>query len=313
MTAWRLLPVPAAGFANVRCVLVDCRTVEHRGELQWLSRQERRACAQLAAEARRADWLAGRLAAKLAVRRALGSAVELAEVSVAYAPGGRPLAVYRAHVLRDLWLTISHSRGVGLAGVSCDGSPIGVDLEHSTAWFQGLAYYAMGAAERARLAANASPAADLMSWTLKEAALKALGSGLRIHPRRVEIEASYAADAGQAAWRVFTPAGGTESGRGWFCREGEWTWSVASLAAPAALGCNDSQRAGLLGEGRCVSRSEECEARHEQLRVGQPSVLRSRPELAGTVPPRDADAGMRKGHYYVPDPARYARMQAAAE
>jgi phosphopantetheinyl transferase len=232
MTAWRLISLPASGFADVSCVLVDRRTVaEHPDEYQWLSPEERRACARLVVERRRADWLAGRLAAKVAVRRALGDAIELAEVSVAYAPGGRPLAVYQGHALRDLWLTISHSRGVGLAGVRCDGAPIGVDLEHSKAWFKGLAGYAMGATEQARLGVTSSPTAVLASWTLKEAALKALGSGLRVHPRRVEIKARYTADAGEAAWQVLTPAGRRESGRGWFCHDGEWIWAVASLGA----------------------------------------------------------------------------------
>jgi 4'-phosphopantetheinyl transferase len=228
--------VPAVGFADVRCVLVDRRVgSERREELRWLSPGERRVCAQLAAEARRADWLAGRLAAKLALRPALGGAVELAEMSVAYAPGGRPLPVYRAGALRDVWLTISHSRGVGLAGVSRGGPPIGVDIEHVAAWFDGLASYAMGAAERSRLGADPSPAAVLASWTLKEAALKALGSGLRVHPRRVDVSANCAARAGEASWRLHAPDGGTRSGHGWFCHEGEWVWAIASLDAGGAL------------------------------------------------------------------------------
>ena len=65
----------------------------------------------------------------------------------------------------------------------------------------------------------------LAHWTLKEAALKALGLGLRVHPRRLEVEGDCSAPAAAARWRLSTPAGAT--GSGWFAHAGRFTWALA--------------------------------------------------------------------------------------
>jgi 4'-phosphopantetheinyl transferase len=197
-------------------------------ELPWLSPLDSVAYARLQSEVRRADWLAGRLAAKLAVCEAVGSELEPAEVSIAYAPGGRPLPCWRGRPL-GLWLSISHSNGYGLAAASRGRRPIGVDLEVSSKPVEGLIDYALDATERARLPASIPPCAALVCWTLKEAALKALGTGLRVHPRHAHVEADYEAPRGQASWHVTAPSGPAGAGRAWFQQDGGLTCATAVL------------------------------------------------------------------------------------
>lgn len=210
-------------------LVIGCARVEPPIELPWLSPPEHAACERLVTNARRADWLAGRLAAKLAVCDVLGSGLEPAEVSVTYTPGGRPLPCWRGAVLGRLWLSISHSHGCGLAAVTLGSRPIGVDLEHASAHVEGLLDYALEAAERARLPECVPPGVALTCWTLKEAALKALGTGLRVHPRHAHVYADYDAPCGQASWDVTAPSGPAGAGDAWFHREGELTYAMAVL------------------------------------------------------------------------------------
>jgi 4'-phosphopantetheinyl transferase len=226
------MALTAPGFERVRCVLVPPLPEAERPEdLPWLGEAERAFAAALERPQRRADWLAGRLAAKLAISQVLEEAIELAQLSVASAPGGRPLAT-RGRACLPIHLTISHSRGVGLAAASSGPRPIGIDLEHRTGWIEELRDYALGSAERARLPAAAGEQEVLAHWTLKEAALKALGLGLRLHPRRVEVEGVCADPAGAARWSLSTP--GAEAGSGWFAHAGPFTWALAESGTRAA-------------------------------------------------------------------------------
>lgn len=184
---------------------------------------------------RRGDWLAGRLAAKLAIASTLGSevgsaagALELVELSVAHAPGGRPLALLDGEEVPGLSLTISHSRGAGLAAARRGGRPIGADLADHAAWAEEIAGYAFAPAERLR--APLGPRA-LARWALKEAALKALGTGLIVHPRRVGIEADCSSAAGAARWRLSLPGTGLCTGPGWFGHHGELAWALAEAGS----------------------------------------------------------------------------------
>ena len=219
-------PLSAPGFERVRCVLVPpLPAAELAGGLPWLTPAEQGFLAQLERPRRRADWLAGRLAAKLATRQALEEAVDLAQLSISYLAGGRPGATRRGARLPGLWLAISHSGGFGLAAASSGPRPIGIDLERESGWAGELSAYALSPAERARLPAAAGEREVLAHWTLKEAALKALGLGLRVHPRRLEVEGDCSAPAAAARWRL---AGrGPATGSGWFAHAGPFTWALA--------------------------------------------------------------------------------------
>jgi len=110
-----------------------------------LTRAERHACAALPGAARRADWRAGRLAAKRAVEAA-----------------GLPAA----------WLTLSiaHVAGRGAAIAVPAPARVGIDLERTGAVRPAHARYFVTRVER-RLARRLGLTA---LWTLKEAAWKAL-------------------------------------------------------------------------------------------------------------------------------------------
>ncbi len=221
---WSARRLVAPAFADVSCVLVRPPA---RGALptdrSWLAPEER-CLATVMAPRRRGDWLAGRMAAKLAIGAAIGAEVEPAGLSVAQAPGGRPLALLSGDEIPDLWLAISHSRGVGLAAARRGGRPIGADLEHHAAWAEELAGYAFAAAERPRVPGDLRA---LARWALKEAALKALGTGLIVHPRRVGIEADCSSAAGTARWRLALPGTALCAGRGWFQHQGDLAWALA--------------------------------------------------------------------------------------
>lgn len=230
MTQWKVLHVPAPGFEHVRCALVPPLT-QIRTPLRshWLSRRERTAGDEMHSDRRRADWLAGRLAAKVAMRELLGGDLELSQLTITYAPRGRPVPVCEGRVAEHgFWLAISHSRGAGLAAAAPGVLPIGVDIEHAAAPLDGLADYMLGAEDRARWPTDAPPSALRACWTLKEAALKALGVGLRIHPRHVEIETNYSLPCAPALWKI-TGGGVTGAGRGWFSHNDELTWAIAIL------------------------------------------------------------------------------------
>ncbi len=229
---WTLLSVPGERLERVRCVLVPGVGAAPR-DLDWLSRQERRQAEGLARDARRADWLAGRLAAKLAIRAALEADLAPARISVSYAAGGRPLPVVAAARPPDLWLSISHSRGTGLAAAVRGPRPVGVDVEHRAAWTRELCDYALGEEERAGLPAAPSARSVLARWTLKEAGLKALGLGLRVHPRRVAVATECALPAAAASWRLQSPLA-VGAGAGWFEHAGRITWAVADAEAAVA-------------------------------------------------------------------------------
>jgi phosphopantetheinyl transferase len=104
-----------------------------------------------------------------------------------------------------------------------------VDLERASAHTDGLVDYALEATERARLPERVPPRTALTCWTLKEAALKALGTGLRVHPRHVHVDADYEAPCGQASWQVTAPSGPAGAGLAWFHHEGELTCAAAVL------------------------------------------------------------------------------------
>jgi len=146
-----------------------------------LSVSEREAFARLPAEKRRRDWLAGRLAAKRALR-ALDPAWGPDEIEILNAQDGRPFARVPSGAAHSF--SISHCVKGGICAVSRDGSPIGVDFEPLAAHGDGVLALIMHRTELAPL--DETPALwQTKLWTAKEAVLKALGLGLACDPREV--------------------------------------------------------------------------------------------------------------------------------
>jgi phosphopantetheinyl transferase len=81
-------------------------------------------------------------------------------------------------------VSICHREGVGWAVATRKGRP-GLDVEavalRSPAWLR--TWFTPG--EQRRLAGD--PVAQTEAWCAKEAVLKALGTGMALHPREVEV------------------------------------------------------------------------------------------------------------------------------
>jgi 4'-phosphopantetheinyl transferase len=163
---------------------------------EWLSPAERAVRGRLWAPKRVRDWRLGRWAAKRAVLRAGGPASAdlhlgaYAAISVLSTDAGCP------RVLEDgsesAWaLSLSHSGEHGLcvlarrpAAVGCDIETIGRRGEEFVVeWFtdseRTIVDSAADAGERSRLVTTV--------WSAKESALKALGVGLRMDTRDVDV------------------------------------------------------------------------------------------------------------------------------
>jgi phosphopantetheinyl transferase len=218
-----MLAVPSAA-GQISCVLVPGLPCTSSRDPRWLSRRERDFVAGIERRARRRDWLAGRLAAKLAISEALGTSSELSRLEVSYAADGRPVANRDGIQTAGASLSIGHCDGVGIAAASRGGRSIGIDIERLRNWIAEVADYILAEGERARMPAAAASTV-LAYWTVKEAALKALGCGLRVHPRQLEVQLEPGDVTGTASWHLDDIAG-----RGWFARWGDFTWALADAS-----------------------------------------------------------------------------------
>lgn len=156
----------------------------------WLSMAERAVLDGLGVPKRRADWRLGRWTAKRAVRSLLRPTLDEADPSVIeiLADGdGRPGVGFAG-----VHLSLSHSAGVGYAAASTGAAPIGCDvegLESRSALFVADYFTERESAVVQRTPPETAPLITNLIWSAKESALKALGQGLRIDTRTVEVDA----------------------------------------------------------------------------------------------------------------------------
>jgi 4'-phosphopantetheinyl transferase len=164
----------------------------------WLAPGEERFAAGLRFPKRRRDWLLGRLAAKRLVQRFLaerGGEVLLTAITLEREPAGAPLVRVNDMAVPDIGpgqLSLTHSHGVAMAALSLTpGTRIGVDLEHVERRSPGFADDFLSDDERCRVrSASAGEARDRVVttlWSAKEAAVKALGTGLSVDARRLQV------------------------------------------------------------------------------------------------------------------------------
>ncbi len=184
-----------------------------------------------------ADWRLGRWVAKRAVAAALGADSGRPEqIEVLATPGGAPAARLLSEPgVRPLSLSLSHSGGVGFAAAAAEHVELGCDVESLEARSVEFVEDYFTESERAWIR-DREAARDLrpnILWSAKESALKALGEGLRMDTRSVEVAVPLPAgpDPG-AAWgplRVAAPDGRAFSG---FWRVGqERVWTVVAGSA----------------------------------------------------------------------------------
>jgi phosphopantetheinyl transferase len=175
----------------------------------WLlSPSERRQAAALRVPKRRAEWLAGRVAAKRACLALLDPPLSPAALECARHPGGALRVAVAGATVHDLSVTIAHGGGVAGA-VAARQAAAGFDIEPLAPLDPALVRRAFSETERADVAAAPSATERqhraLRLWTAKEAVLKALRVGLRWAPAWVEVELeSGCAQVGGALFRVET-------------------------------------------------------------------------------------------------------------
>jgi len=129
-------------------------------------------------------------ACRSALRRILGEALGLDPLAVplVFGPHGKPLLAPPHH---GLHFNLSHCHDLGLLVLGQDG-PLGIDLEAAdrAPSLLGCETAFCHPEELARLPESPAPraAALLALWTAKEAALKALGTGMSLAPQSVALD-----------------------------------------------------------------------------------------------------------------------------
>lgn len=164
-----------SGVAESRACTLDPATCLSRAELSRFHSLNTRA---------RIDFLAGRVALKDALRRALGQQdVDPRRICIGNDRDGRPYLKHHP----QLHCSLAHSSGWGVGAVALE--PVGVDIERVRPRSRELLAHISNAAE-IDLIAHASPSdPDVLVtiWTLKEAVLKGIGVGFQIPASDVQI------------------------------------------------------------------------------------------------------------------------------
>jgi acyl transferase domain-containing protein/phosphopantetheinyl transferase len=157
---------------------------------RYLSSPERAELEQLPPPRRRSR-LAGRIAAKDAIRRLLFErgceALFPVEVELTSAPNGRPLV--RGDLGVDVRVSIAHTRGTAVALAAVGYDP-GIDVEEIAPRGEGFERLALAEAESALLPEESRAEWLTRFWCAKEAVGKANGTGLDGQPRSLNVEAT---------------------------------------------------------------------------------------------------------------------------
>lgn len=137
---------------------------------------------------RQRQWLAGRIAAKDAVRARLWSRgygpIFPAEIVIGNEPGGRP--VVHGPFREDLRVSIAHKDDVAVAMVA-EGRDVGIDIEHVEVRGGDLETVVLTDDERKLIAPGNRNTEVARFFSAKEALAKARGEGLKGNPRRYVV------------------------------------------------------------------------------------------------------------------------------
>jgi 4'-phosphopantetheinyl transferase len=183
---------------------VDLRPDPHREEraLALLDDVERRRWDRFLVQRAQRQFALCRAALRINLSERLGCANE--DLSFGYLEHGKPFARVSGEQSPAIF-NVSHSGSHGLIGFAKRGA-LGVDLEERAPGrdFDGIGSSVYGPAERRALAAaTGTRKADLFYrlWSLKEALIKALGTGFSLNPSRFEIPPAMLGGARSSVFR----------------------------------------------------------------------------------------------------------------
>ena len=200
---------------------------------EWLTQREREVAAGFRFDKPREDWRLGRLTAKRALSRVIGTDPQaLDRFEILAADDGAPEPSLDGEPA-DAAISLSHSHATGLCVVSTQADAVGCDIECIETRRAVFVDTFFTSAELARWEQAPRDEQDFLAtliWSAKESALKVLRTGLRLDTRDIEVDVPEA-DAGPG-WHRFS-ARYEEGGRswtGWWARFGNFV--LTAIAEP---------------------------------------------------------------------------------
>ena len=157
-----------------------------------LSAKEREIFSGLKTEKRKQEWFAGRLVSKTMLSKYLarqGENVELKDISLIPDTLGRPRVAVNGQIRGDVSVSISHSAGWVVVVVDGELESVGIDIEEVSERHPSWSRQFFTEGERREAEAWAGGAAEYLTsaWAVKEAYMKAIGTGARFDFRELEV------------------------------------------------------------------------------------------------------------------------------
>ena len=171
--------------------MLDDRPDRLSGDEGFLGEEERHRLAGFRFEKRRSEWLLGRWTAKRLLQRCLEGKAAPNRLQIFNEESGQPYVVDASGGRMSGCLSISHRAGRAFcAWISEPGVRMGADLELLETRDPIFIEDYLSAGEKALALACSGLRRDLfvtLAWSAKEAVFKALGTGLRMDTRSVEV------------------------------------------------------------------------------------------------------------------------------
>lgn len=178
------------------------QVTEPQAAVESLSAAERDTYDGFRFDQRRRTWLAGRYAAKSLLSNAMDGDLGPDQIVIANNDLGAPLAIVSGKRVPGC-LSISHTGEWGAAAFASSGIQVGIDIERITMRSGAFVRDYFTAHEVELVSAANGNAAETITliWSAKEALLKAMGVGLRLDTRQVEVlSISESGQVDQTGW-----------------------------------------------------------------------------------------------------------------
>jgi 4'-phosphopantetheinyl transferase len=206
----------------------------------WLTPRERERASGLRCEKRRRDWRLGRWTAKTALAvywRLPSDCHTLAGLEIRPAASGAPL-VFLDDEPATVAISLSHRSGRAVCAVAPAGTALGCDLEFIEPRTEAFAADYFTAEEQSLVrSASISQRAPLLAllWSGKESALKALGEGLRLDTRSVNVQpAGFLHPVSSEQWHSLSAScNGSQVFHGWWHADVNFVRTLLAVPPPA--------------------------------------------------------------------------------